>query len=211
MGECDSPPFDHRRQDGRPGDGGIGVYSPGKLLQFRCRFWDKHRDGLFVPETDVFTAVLNQGKALELSEPPVRGELECPEVKAAAASRAKFLRALPCLSSRARGCEGYRHQPWLSCALTGSCLSPNVPVLPGYPSSRKPMAAPRVPPTVTSQRVLPQHLSAARCASSLPPPPTYSYSLGPAWSPCAQNVLSALSTSVTGLDETEPQLSTPAH
>lgn len=169
MGECDSPPFDHRRQDGRPGDGGIGVYSPGKLLQFRCRFWDKHRDGLFVPETDVFTAVLNQGKALELSEPPVRGELECPEVKAAAASRAKFLRALPCLSSRARGCEGYRHQPWLSCALTGSCLSPNVPVLPGYPSSRKPMAAPRVPPTVSSQRVLPQHLSAARCASSLPP------------------------------------------
>lgn len=149
---------------------GIGVYSPGKLLQFRCRFWDKHGDGLFVPETDVFTAVLNQGKALELSEPPVRGELECPEVKAAAASRAKFLRALPCLSSRARGCEGYRHQSRLSCALTGSCLSPNVPLLPGYPSSRKPMAAPRVPPTESSQRVLPQHLSAARCASSLPHP-----------------------------------------
>ena len=48
-----------------------------------------------MPETDVFTAVLNQGKVLELSEPPVRDKLECPEVKAEAASRAKFPRALP--------------------------------------------------------------------------------------------------------------------
>lgn len=80
---------------GAPGTVGIGVYPPGKLLQFRCRFWDKHGDGLFVPETNVFTAVLNQGKVLELSEPPVTGELECPEVKAEAPSSAKFLRALP--------------------------------------------------------------------------------------------------------------------